>query len=84
MTSNGSEKWQIGFWVITVLVVGSFTWTTACYLTNQCRIEKNADERAKQVAILLDKYESLKQTANDCLHKIDLRLARIEDKLGIK
>lgn len=71
MAENG--KWQIGFWVITVLVIGSFTWTTICYLQNQGRIERT-----------MEKVIVLKDIANECLHKIDRRLDRIEAKLGVE
>ena len=71
--SEGNGKWQVGFWVITVLVVGSFAWTSFSAWNNQQKIEKNTE-----------RYIILKEVANDCLHKIDLRLSRIEDKLGIK
>ena len=67
------SKWQIGFWVITVLVIGSFTWTTTCYLSNRSDIQKGSD-----------RYYALKEVSNDVLHKIDSRLNRIEDKLGIE
>lgn len=67
------NKWQIGFWIITVLVVGSFSWTTFCAFDNQRKIED-----------LMAKHYELKDVANDGLHKIDLRLSRIEDKLGIE
>lgn len=70
--ADGNGKWQIGFWVIAVLVVGSFTWTTQCYLCNQGRIETT-----------LVRLADLKDVANDSLHKIDLRLLRIESKLAI-
>lgn len=69
---DGNGKWQLAFFIITVLVIGSFTWSTLCYLNNQRRIEGNTE-----------RYFLLKEVANDCLHKIDLRLSRIEDKLGI-
>lgn len=72
MTGNGNDKWQIGFWVLTVLVVSSFTWATACAWMNQTKIENNRI-----------RYDNLKEVANDALHKIDLRLSRIEDKLDI-
>ena len=70
MSENG--KWQIGFWVITCLVIGSFGWTTFCSWNNQQKIEK-----------LFDRQWELKDVANDALHKIDLRLTRIEYKLLI-
>ena len=69
--SNG--KWQVGFWVITALVMGSFSWTTFNAFNNQSKI-----------SVLETKHYELKEVANDCLHKIDLRLSRIEDKLGVK
>jgi len=72
MSENGG-KWQVGFWVITALVIGSFSWTTFCAFNNQRRIE-----------ILADRYIGLREISNDCLHKIDLRLSRIEQKLDIK
>lgn len=68
--SNG--KWQIGFWVITALVIGSFGWTTFNAFNNQRKIEN-----------LENRHYELKEVANDCLHKIDLRLSRIEHKLGV-
>ena len=71
--NNGNGKWQVGFWVITFLVVGAFTWSTICYLNNERRIFQNTE-----------RLYNLKEVANDCLHKIDLRLSRIEDKLDIK
>ena len=67
----GDSMWQIGFWVITVLVVGSFSWSTFCAFKNESRIEK-----------LNEKFMNLKEVSNDCLHKIDLRLSKIEIKLG--
>jgi len=69
---GNDSKWQIGFWVISALVIGSFTWTTFCAFNNQRRIED-----------LTTKHYDLKEVANDCLHKIDLRLSRIENKLGV-
>ena len=69
---NGNGKWQVGFWVMTVLVIGSFTWTSISAMFIFKKVECNTD-----------RYFSLKETANDCLHKIDLRLSRIEDKLKI-
>ena len=71
--SESNGKWQVGFWVITILVIGSFTWTTTCFLTNQGKIENN-----------IVKLEVLKDIANDTMHKIDRRLSRIEFKLGIE
>ena len=69
-TENG--RWQIGFWVMTVLVVSSFSWSTVCYLNNQRRIEINTN-----------KLYGLQRVSNDALHQIDLRLSRIEFSLGI-
>ena len=70
---NGNGKWQIGFWVVTILVVSSFSWTTICYLNNQRRIENNTE-----------RYINLRQISNDTLHSIDIRLSRIENKLDIR
>lgn len=63
MPENG--KWQIAFWLTTVLLVGSFTWTTMCAYSADIKIEK-----------LHDKYI-------DTMHSIDLRLSRIEYRLGV-
>lgn len=71
--SESNGKWQVAFWVITFLVVGSFAWTTSCYLTNQYRIESN-----------MNRLEILRDLANDTMHRIDKRLSRIEFKLGIE
>ena len=70
MAENG--KWQLGFFIITILVIGAFTWSTWCFFINQGRIEVNAE-----------RYFNLRQVSNDCLHEIDLRLSRIEDKLNV-
>lgn len=71
--SDSNGKWQIGFWVIAVLVVGAFTWTTTCYMNNRYGIEK-----------LEDRFIALKEVSNDCLHQIDKRLSRIEERLAIQ
>jgi hypothetical protein len=71
--SESNGKWQIGFWVLTVLVVGSFSWTSLCAYNNQRKIES-----------LFNMHWELKEVANDALHRIDLRLSRIEDKLYIR
>lgn len=71
--SDSSDKWQIAFWVIAYLVIGSFSWTTFCAYRNQNHIES-----------LSDRFMALKEVSNDCLHKIDLRLSRIESKLNIE
>ena len=72
MTSNGngSAKWQIAFWLLTVLTIASFSWTTFCAWDNRCQIQRN-----------MERYITLKDVANDALHSIDLRLSRIEDKI---
>jgi len=36
---SGNGKWAIAFWVLTVLTVGSFTWTTWCYFRNDDKID---------------------------------------------
>lgn len=73
MSINDESRWQVGFWVLTVLVAGSFAWTTFCAFNNQRRIES-----------LFDRQWELKEVANDMMHKIDLRLSKIEIKLDIK
>ena len=37
----------------------------------------------RQDRVLEEKFYVLKDISNDCLHKIDLRLSRIEHKLGV-
>jgi len=41
---EGDGKWQIAFWVIAVLVVGSFSWTTLCAFNVDVKITKIKDE----------------------------------------
>lgn len=70
--ANENGKWSIAFWIMTVLVIGSFTWTSISAMYLLKKTESNTE-----------RYFTLKEVANDCLHAIDLRLSRIEDKLRL-
>jgi hypothetical protein len=73
MPSNGNS---IKLGAVVVIFLGVF------YFIGNNMI-KNNDERIMADQKLEEKFLCLKETSNECLHKIDLRLSRIENKLGI-
>jgi hypothetical protein len=81
MAENG--KWQVGFWIITALTIGLYGWTTVCHLYNRSKIEQDYQLNRQDFKDVNKQVENLSKVANDCLHKIDLRLSRIEYKLKI-
>jgi hypothetical protein len=68
MAENG--KWSIAFWVVTVMTVASFGWTTFCFFNNGDKIMD------------LSRTANHSLTAiSESMTKIDIRLSRIEWKL---
>jgi hypothetical protein len=69
MTSNGNG-FKIAFWVMSVIGVASFGWTTFCYFNNGDKIMD------------LSRTANHSLTAiSESMTKIDIRLSRIEWKL---
>ena len=73
MTSNGNGKWSVAFWVVTVLTVASFGWTTFCYFNNGDRIRDLAQVANHNLTSI-----------NENMSAINVRLSRIEWKLEEK
>ena len=69
--SNG--KWSIAFWIMTVLGIASFGWTTFCYFNNGDKINDLAKTANHSLTSI-----------NESITNIDLRLSKIEWKLDIK
>ena len=70
MADNGNGKWSIAFWVVTVMTVASFGWTTFCFFHNQNKINDLAQTANHSLT-------SISANMND----INIRLSRIEWKL---
>ena len=73
MSTNGNGKWSIAFWVVTVLTVASFGWTTFCFFHNTNKIN--------DLAVVANHSLTSISTA---INNIDLRLSKIEWKLETK
>jgi len=71
--SNNEKSWTIAFWVMSVLAVASFGWTTFCYFNNGDKINDLAQTANHSLT-------SISQS----MSAIDLRLSKIEWKLEIK
>ncbi len=71
--TQDNGRWTIAFWIMSVLAVASFGWTTFCYFNNGDKINDLA-----QVA-----NHSL-TSINQSMANIDLRLSKIEWKLESK
>jgi len=72
MTSNGNNgrSWSVAFWVVTVLTVASFGWTTFCYLNNGDRIRDLSQVANHNLTSI-----------SESVAAINIRLSRIEWKL---
>ena len=72
MAENGNGKWQLAFWIVTVIFfVSSGALTTSVIANDRLRA---LEDRRIEIKI---------ESAKDCKHSIDTRLARIEERLGI-
>jgi len=74
--SNGKAAYAIAFIIFEVIIVG-----LVGFMANQTFIAYR--ELTCEDKLIWQKFNNLKQVSNDCLHEIDKRLSRIEDKLGI-
>lgn len=83
---NGNG-YKVAFWVMaTIATVGIVMLTNAIVSNDKTR--EIGDRLIVDAAILRDetlsdKFSILQTQANDCIHRIDLRLSRIETKMGI-
>ena len=69
MAENG-RSWSVAFWVVTVLTVASFGWTTFCYFNNGDKImdlSRTANHSLSSIS--------------ESMSAINIRLSRIEWKL---
>lgn len=74
MSENGrSREWTIAFWIMSVLAVASFGWTTFCYFNNGDKINDLAITANHSLSAI-----------SESMSKIDLRLSRIEWKIDAK
>lgn len=74
MSSNGNALKLGG---VVTLIVG-----VLYFIGNS--IIRNDEKRICEDQRIEARFNDLRETANDCLHKIDKRLSRIEDRLGIE
>jgi hypothetical protein len=68
MSNNG--KWSVAFWIMSVLSIASFGWTTFCYFNNGDKImdlSKTANHSLTSIS--------------ESMTAINIRLSRIEWKL---
>lgn len=73
---NGKSAFAIAFIIFEVIIISILG-----FMTNQAFVAYR--ELCESDKCLLEKYDDLRQVSNDCMHKIDLRLSRIESKLNI-
>jgi hypothetical protein len=66
-------QWTIAFWIMSVLAVASFGWTTFCYFNNGDKINDLAAVANHSLT-----------TINESMTSIDKRLSKIEWKLEVK
>jgi hypothetical protein len=71
MAENG--KWSIAFWVVTVMTVASFGWTTFCFFHNGNRIMDLSQTANHSLTSI-----------SESVNAINVRLSRIEWKLEAK
>ena len=71
--STNDKSWTVGFWVMSVLGIASFGWTTFCYFNNGDKINDLAQTANHSLTSI-----------NNSMANIDLRLSKIEWKLEIK
>jgi formiminotetrahydrofolate cyclodeaminase len=71
MAENG--KWSVAFWVVTVLTVASFGWTTFCFFHNSNKITDLAQTANHSLTAI-----------NENMSAINVRLSKIEWKLEAK
>jgi hypothetical protein len=75
LENNGG--YRIAFWVVTVICS---VWLVAL-TTNVINTYNRLEDRNSST---LARVNELHETANESLHCIDMRLTRIEEKLGVK
>ena len=74
MTNNGNGNgFKIAFWVMSVIGVASFGWTTFCYFNNGDRIRDLAQVANHNLTSI-----------SESMSAINIRLSRIEWKLEEK
>jgi Ni/Fe-hydrogenase subunit HybB-like protein len=73
--TNGNG-YKVAFWVMTVIATIGMVLIINAVVGND-RLRQSGDSK------LLECYNALQLTFNDSLHSIDIRLTRIEDKLGV-
>jgi hypothetical protein len=69
---NNEKSWTVAFWVMSVLAVASFGWTTFCYFNNGDKINDLAKVANHSLTSI-----------NESMSSINLRLSKIEWKLEI-
>lgn len=73
---ENNNSYKVAFWLMTVVCGVWLVSLTTCVISTYNRLEdKNI--------VVLARINDLHQVSNDCLHKIDLRLSRIEYKMGV-
>jgi hypothetical protein len=73
VSGNGNGSFKIAFWVMSVLGIASFSWTTFCYFNNGDKINDLARVANHSLTSI-----------NQSMTNIDLRLSKIEWKLEAK
>ena len=67
MNNTNGGKWSVAFWVVSVLTVASFGWTTFCYFNNSDKITDLSKIANHSLT-----------TIGESITRIDLRLSKIE------